>query len=743
MPDTSPKLIKLLATDEIVAILSFLELSMIEAVFAAKPSQSSRQSSLADSVKQQELKQKMRTYLNQQEIINRSCTLLHDPFRGYLLNHSLDYFNESRLKEAAWALNGQTIRKIWPFDDGCYILTNENILYAYQVEEVKKKKEFWNFFSDNSAETEFKGKVVKVLCDHNIVQLVNTEENILVLTDRGQVFAWGTNRKGQLGVDDKKPRSQPTLISALEGNVIIQLTSRNGRIFALTAEGKVFTWGPIAGSLRDSEHTHRCRSVPTLIASLRDHIITKLEYDYCSNLIYGFNNQGHLLAWQDNAVNYEDRGIPYQRTHPRIIPLLTNYAVNQMQICEKKVFALTKEGRLFTWNRPAHLQHTANISFEIVSNDYLSSEVITQFIADDQRVFALTAKGQVFVWNLTVAVEEANGSQNTGPAEHTHQSISAGYSALKPNLLKALSGHTCMQLSKREASFYILTKEGKIFVWGRNEDGQLGLGDTHERTKPTLIKTLQHQVITKIFFPDEYSGIHSVYALTNTGQLFVWGDNRFSQLGIGNTSNCLLPIKIDLGAPVIHLQVTRVGCIAITKNNQQFVWGGRRPSAILAIQQLPLPFSALYYHTPIPLPRIAPFQVQAKQSLQTLAYALCHAAASRSARRWDNDKMDAAYHYKYQGISKIVYLPPTVHKMITEIEHVLYTYVSERQLLSTLIKMLAWGKDYYQELQSVHTENILRAKIISKFFKPFDKPVPENPKELVQTLADQVRPARL
>ena len=48
---------------------------------------------------------------------------------------------------------------------------------------------------------------------------------------------------------------------------------------------------------------------------------------------------------------------------------------------------------------------------------------------------------------------------------------------------------------------------------------------------------------------------HSV-ALTQQGQLFAWGCNRWGQLGVGHCSNCKLPIQVALQSSCVVQQVS-------------------------------------------------------------------------------------------------------------------------------------------------------------------------------------------
>ena len=62
-----------------------------------------------------------------------------------------------------------------------------------------------------------------------------------------------------------------------------------------------------------------------------------------------------------------------------------------------------------------------------------------------------------------------------------------------------------------------LTKNGEVFSWGKNSDGQLGHGDKEDRSVPTKIAALHGLVITNVS-----CGEWHTTALTGKGQILTW-----------------------------------------------------------------------------------------------------------------------------------------------------------------------------------------------------------------------------
>jgi len=91
-----------------------------------------------------------------------------------------------------------------------------------------------------------------------------------------------------------------------------------------------------------------------------------------------------------------------------------------------------------------------------------------------------------------------------------------------------------------------VTDDGKVYAWGRNEGGQLGLGDTKDRKCPTLISDLSGHTITKVA-----SGKAHTLFLTSEGRVLATGSNSCGQLGLGKGQDAGKPKVINYMGPDI------------------------------------------------------------------------------------------------------------------------------------------------------------------------------------------------
>lgn len=127
--------------------------------------------------------------------------------------------------------------------------------------------------------------------------------------------------------------------------------------------------------------------------------------------------------------------------------------------------------------------------------------------------------------------------------------------------------------------FVALLSNNKLVSWGANQFGQLGIGfiDASAATRPTLVDTspLGSEVIV-----DLRCGASHVVALTLNGKLYGWGANNAGQLGLGDLGTRSLPTEIPLLDPLTStfVPIFDIGCgsgfcIAQSADNKAQLYG--------------------------------------------------------------------------------------------------------------------------------------------------------------------------
>ena len=88
------------------------------------------------------------------------------------------------------------------------------------------------------------------------------------------------------------------------------------------------------------------------------------------------------------------------------------------------------------------------------------------------------------------------------------------------------------------------------------------------------------------------AGMHYSLALTASGKVYAWGWNGFGQLGLGDLQSCSTPTLISHLSEVCLIAAGETHAIAVSKS-AVFGWGNNTSSQIgkaITRQMLPYPF---------------------------------------------------------------------------------------------------------------------------------------------------------
>lgn len=113
--------------------------------------------------------------------------------------------------------------------------------------------------------------------------------------------------------------------------------------------------------------------------------------------------------------------------------------------------------------------------------------------------------------------------------------------------------------------------DGSLWMWGGNYDGQLGNGSTENSTVP--IKVLDNVVSVSCGGSSASSSYTA--AIKTDGSLWMWGDNSWGQLGKGAHGDSMVPIKIMDDVAVVSCG-SWGHTAAVKTDGSLWMWGDNR-----------------------------------------------------------------------------------------------------------------------------------------------------------------------
>jgi Regulator of chromosome condensation (RCC1) repeat/BTB/POZ domain len=130
-----------------------------------------------------------------------------------------------------------------------------------------------------------------------------------------------------------------------------------------------------------------------------------------------------------------------------------------------------------------------------------------------------------------------------------------------------------VQVSCGNEHMVALTDCGRVFTWGRGTEGQLGYGEGWSRSAPRWLDHFGRYRITQV-----QCGHHFSLVLGEDGGVWGWGDNSTGALGLERLSTEFVPRRVKALADKSVVRVAcgwrHAGCL--TGSGQVYMWGDNR-----------------------------------------------------------------------------------------------------------------------------------------------------------------------
>ena len=111
-----------------------------------------------------------------------------------------------------------------------------------------------------------------------------------------------------------------------------------------------------------------------------------------------------------------------------------------------------------------------------------------------------------------------------------------------------------------------LKDDGTVWVWGNNDDGQLGDGTTNSRSLPVRVAKLSEVVAVS-------NGVFHSLSLKSDGTVWAWGWNEYGQLGDGTTESRFVPVQVANLGDAVALAAGEVHSLALKSDGTVWAWG--------------------------------------------------------------------------------------------------------------------------------------------------------------------------
>ncbi|NWI99682.1 HERC4 ligase, partial [Crypturellus undulatus] len=253
---------------------------------------------------------------------------------------------------------------------------------------------------------------VGALDAQNIVAVSCGEAHTLALNDKGQVYAWGLATDGQLGLPGTEECVRvPRNIKSLSEIQIVQVACGYYHSLALSKGSEVFSWGQNKYGQLGLGYEYKKQTSPHVIKSLLGIPFAQIAAGGAHSFVLTLS--GAIFGWGRNKFGQLGLNDDNDRYVPTLLKSLRTQKVVHICCGEDHTAALTKEGGVFTFGAGGYGQLGHNsTSHEINPRKVfeLMGSVVTQITCGRQHTTAFVpSSGRIYSFGLG-----GNGQLGTG-----------------------------------------------------------------------------------------------------------------------------------------------------------------------------------------------------------------------------------------------------------------------------------------------------------------------------------------
>ncbi|XP_026673021.1 RCC1 and BTB domain-containing protein 1 [Ceratina calcarata] len=282
------------------------------------------------------------------------------------------------------------------------------------------------------------------------------------------------------------------------------------------------------------------------------------------NMVYAIGSNDHGCLGTGDTLSYIE---------PRKVEALCDKEIRTIAYGRgPHVLALTGAGEVYSWghNNYSELGNCTAVVEDSVPKQIkmdLSNKFVVDIACGSYHSLALTREGEVYAW----------GGNNFGQVNSN-----VGVNLNTPKKVNSALTLKIVSISCGQAMNMVITNDGEVYGWGQNNFGQLGIGNYVNQGSPCKVTSLIGVTIEKIA-----CGCTHVLALSNKGNLYVWGANNSGQLGLdtGSKSDAWRPVQlvveeVNRVADIATMHFSHIS-VALVEGNRIYVWGSCLSQSVL------------------------------------------------------------------------------------------------------------------------------------------------------------------
>lgn len=305
----------------------------------------------------------------------------------------------------------------------------------------------------------------------NVIKISAMRSMVMALTKDGEVYTWGYNDTGVLGLGDTTTRTYATRVKGVDGNGylenIMDISIGHTTSIAVDKKGNVYGWGNGADyELMENSTTY----TPVKLKSMTDVICASVGYGEVSAI----KSNGETWTWGYNGYGAMGYGKEENKSTERCI----SNEINEINLKGYSGYILKEDGTIWssglnnygqlglgdTTNRTTFTQIKDKEGNAYKAKTIKAGVRSLQFIGEDGKVYVTGYNGYGQV-----------GDKTTTSAVYPKVMVNADGTEVTDAI--AIAPGTCY-VDSAPRNHAILRKDGSIWIIGQNSYGQFGNGTT-------------------------------------------------------------------------------------------------------------------------------------------------------------------------------------------------------------------------------------------------------------------------
>ncbi|CAK9057059.1 E3 ubiquitin-protein ligase HERC2 (HECT domain and RCC1-like domain-containing protein 2) (HECT-type E3 ubiquitin transferase HERC2) [Durusdinium trenchii] len=334
---------------------------------------------------------------------------------------------------------------------------------------------------------------------------------------------------------------------------------------------RVWRWGATEGGLLAQVEAPETSTEPTLIEDVKG-----VSSAACGSNHSAFVRQGRVYTYGSNKSN--QLGRDDDPNAPGLVEGLEN--VRQVALGAFHSACVLEDGSLYTWGWGGGFFHGVGALGLGDQDTRTSPSCVELFRKEGMKIKMVTCGAQ----HTVVLTEDghlyATGKGDFGRLGRGDTSDEVDFHVIDyfdhtdDSILKPGEPARICKIGAGENFTAAMSEQGELWVWGRNDYGQLGLGEeamgdmySAERF-PRMVRSLPQEGVEVVDFA---CGEHHVIALSAEGHLYEWGDRSWLE------PHRVLPPQVEDEDfhSIVKVAAGDKFSLALTASGKLYVWGSK------------------------------------------------------------------------------------------------------------------------------------------------------------------------